>query len=51
MTPGLLLAVIAVAWLALLAGLWRLSLAMDRIERLASRLDTRADPGQGFRRG
>jgi hypothetical protein len=51
MTPGLLLAVIVVAWLALLAGLWRLSLAMDRIERLAARLDTQSSPGRGPHRG
>jgi len=51
MTPGLLLAVIVVAWLVLLAGLWRLSLSMDRIERLASHLDTQSNPGRGPRRG
>ena len=51
MTPEVLLAVVVLAWAALLAGLWRLSASMDRIERFTSRLDAPASPLRGRRRG
>ncbi len=51
MTPEALLAVVALAWVALSAGLWRLSASMDRIERFTSRLDDAASAQRGPRRG
>lgn len=51
MTLEVLLAVVVLAWVALLAGLWRVSASMDRIERFTSRLDVQASALQGRRRG
>jgi len=51
MTPEVLLAVVVLAWVALLAGLWRVSVSMDRIERFTSRLDAQASTLRGRRRG
>ncbi len=51
MTPEALLAVVVLAWMALLAGLWRLSASMDRIERFLARSEFLASPLRGGRRG
>jgi hypothetical protein len=51
MTPGALLAVVALAWVVLGAALWRLSVSMDEVERLTSRLDAQHSTGLGQRRG
>jgi hypothetical protein len=50
MTPGVLLAVVVLAWVLLLGGLWRLVGSMDRVERLIAPLNAQ-DPGRGRRRG
>lgn len=51
MTPGVLVAIVTLAWLIALIGLLRLVSAMDRIERLLSRPDAPGRSSEAVRRG
>lgn len=51
MSPGLLVAIVTLAWVIALIGLLRLTSAMEQAERLMNRLDATGRMGQEPRRG
>lgn len=51
MSPEALLAVVALAWLGLLVGLWRVAASVERLDRLVRRWEADRTSGQGSSRG